>query len=350
MPAQKVELSILTQVSLLVIAGVAGAFALWYTQPVMVPFVLAIFISYLMAPLVDFLRVKWRFPKALAVAVTLLVAGTGLSLVGLLIYSSTAGMINNVGLYQERVVRLVERMVGVLDRFGVQLGQGDLVDAVRQLPLLQWARTGAGTAVGLVTGGFLVLIFVVYFLIGRRPNELRSGIYAEIDAKVRNYIVVKFATSATTGLLTGVILALFGLELALVFGVMAFLLNFIPSIGSIVATLLPLPVALIQFDSTVAITIVILLPGVIQFSIGNVVEPLVMGEGLDLHPVVILMALVFWGLLWGVVGMLLAAPITAVCRIVFARMRITRPVAELMAGRLPQEGLVTADTFVESEH
>ncbi len=130
---------------------------------------------------------------------------------------------------------------------------------------------------------------------------------------------------------------------------MAFLLNFIPSIGSVVATLLPLPVALIQFDSGVMIALVVLLPGVVQFTIGNIVEPLIMGEGLDLHPVVILMALVFWGLLWGVVGMLLAAPITAVLRIVFARLRITRPLADLMAGRLPREGLVTAETLMPTQ-
>ena len=92
---------------------------------------------------------------------------------------------------------------------------------------------------------------------------------------------------------------------------------------------------MIQYDSGITIALVILLPGAVQFTIGNIVEPLVTGEGLDLHPVTILLALVFWGLLWGVVGMLLAAPITAVLRIVLGRLEITRPVAELLAGRLP---------------
>jgi len=127
-----------------------------------------------------------------------------------------------------------------------------------------------------------------------------------------------------------------GVDLALVFGVMAFLLNFIPSVGSIIATLLPMPLALVQFDSWLPITLVLVLPGTVQFTIGNVVEPLVMGEGLDLHPVTVLLALVFWGLLWGVVGMLLAAPMTAVLRIVLGRLEITRPLAELLAGRLPR--------------
>ncbi|MFQ5550396.1 MAG: AI-2E family transporter, partial [Gemmatimonadales bacterium] len=87
--------------------------------------------------------------------------------------------------------------------------------------------------------------------------------------------------------------------------------------------------------SPLMIGLAVLIPGAIQITIGNVIEPMVMGEGLDLHPVTILMMLIFWGLLWGVVGMLLATPITAVVKIIFARIEITRPVAELLAGRLP---------------
>lgn len=349
MPTVSSEQSFFTTVSLMLIASVAGAFALWYTRPVMVPFVLAIFISYLMSPLVDFLRVQWRVPKAGAVIISLLVASTLLLLVGVLIYASTASMLSNVGIYQDRIVNLVQRFAGVLDRFGVDIGQGKLVETVQQLPLFQWARQGAGTAVGLLTNFVLVLIFVIYLLIGRHPYQLRSGIWAEMDQKIRHYILIKVSTSAATGLLTGIILATFRLELALVFGVMAFLLNFIPSVGSVIATLLPLPIALIQFDSTLAIVAVVLLPGAVQFTIGNVIEPMVMGEGLDLHPVVVLMSLVFWGLLWGVVGMLLAAPITAVSRIVFAQFRMTRPLAAIMSGRMPEEGLITSELLVPTK-
>ncbi len=338
----------LMTVSLLVLAAVALAAALWYTRPVMVPFVLAIFITYLVSPLVDFLRVRCRIPKLASVALTLLVAAALLTLLALLIITSTKGLVDNLDLYRMRIIGIAQRGIGVVDRFGVDLGQNQLIDALRQLPLLNWMRTGAGTAVGLVTNGVLVMIFVIYLLSGRHPNQFRSGVYLEIDTKVRHYVLVKVATSATTGLLTGVILWLLGLDLALVFGVMAFLLNFIPSIGSVIATLLPLPVALIQFDSGLAILAAVMLPGAVQFTIGNVVEPLVMGEGLDLHPVTILMALVFWGLLWGVVGMLLAAPITAILRIVFARVEITRPVADLLAGRLPRTGPVTAETLIPS--
>lgn len=322
-----------TTVSLMVLAAVAVAGALWYTRPVMVPFVLSIFISYLVSPIVDFLRVRWKVPRIGAVALALFVVTVLLGLLALLITTSTKGLIDNIELYRERIIELAERAFAILDRFDIDLGQRDLIQTIRQLPLVSWAGRAAGTALGLVTNATLVLIFVIYLLMGRHPNQLRTGLYAEIDTKVRSYIVIKFVVSATTGLLVGIILAVMGLDLALVFGMMAFLLNFIPSVGSIVATLLPLPVALIQFDNPLMIAGVILLPGAVQVTIGNFIEPMVMGEGLDLHPVTIIMGLIFWGLLWGVVGMLLAAPIMAVLRIVFARVEITRPVAELLAGR-----------------
>lgn len=329
--------------SMMVLAGVAIAGALYYTRIVMVPFVLAIFISYLVSPVVDFLRVRWRIPKIAAVTIALLLAAGLFTLLGLLVSTSAQNLLQpeNLSVYDEQIDDFAARLFGILDNRDVDLGQDEWLqwlhdrDLIETLPLLDVLQQTADTAVQLVRNGVLVFIFLIYLLVGRNPNQFREGFYAQIDRKIRSYIVIKFITSATTGLLTGIILSLFGLDLAMVFGVMAFLLNFIPSIGSVIATLLPLPIALIQFDSGIAIVLVVLLPGTVQFVIGNIVEPLVMGEGLDLHPVTILLALVFWGLLWGVVGMLLAAPITAVLRIVLGRLELTRPVAELLAGRLP---------------
>jgi AI-2 transport protein TqsA len=186
-----------------------------------------------------------------------------------------------------------------------------------------------------LTSGFLVLVFTIFLLAGRTPHEKRIGIYQQIDAKIRRYVVTKVTTSAITGILVGSLLAILRVDLAFVFGVLAFFLNFIPNVGSIIAVLLPVPLAVVQFDSWVHIGLVVALPGLVQLTVGNVVEPKLMGEGLALHPVSILLALVFWGLIWGVVGMLLAAPITAVLAIVLGRFETTRPISNLMAGRLP---------------
>lgn len=87
-----------------------------------------------------------------------------------------------------------------------------------------------------------------------------------------------------------------------------------------------------QLDHFVLAALVIVLPGLVQFGIGNVLEPKIMGDSLDLHPVTVLLTLIFWGLLWGPVGMLLATPITAVLRLVLARFETTRPIGDLLAG------------------
>jgi hypothetical protein len=186
---------------------------------------------------------------------------------------------------------------------------------------------------------------------------------------------------------------LIGLRFANVFGILAFLLNFIPSIGSIISSFLPLPIAIAQIQGMgqavassnaalvdaneiaaatrgiavdvneiavganevlgplveravdlpmsaenpiLFVVLVLAVPGAIQMILGSFMEPKIMGEGLNLHPVTILLALSFWGLLWGVIGMFLAAPITAVIRIVLMQFETLKPVGNLLAGKLPE--------------
>lgn len=320
---------------LLILAAVAITAALIFTRPVMIPFVLALLATWLVAPLVDTLERRLRTPRSVSIVAALVVVGALLFLLQILITTSVSGLLANVDVYRARLSDLLAQGTGLLDRLGIDIGQASLVEAVQQLPLVSLVRGAVGTMVDFIANGTLVLIFVIYLLSGRATNRPKSGLYAEIDAKVRRYIATKVSTSAVTGVLVGVILWLFGLDLALVFGVLAFLLNFIPSVGSMIATLLPLPVALIQLESTGAVVACVALPGVVQFAIGNVIEPKLMGQGLDLHPVTVLLALIFWGLVWGIAGMLLATPITAVLRIILGRIEATRPIGELLAGHLP---------------
>jgi AI-2 transport protein TqsA len=130
-----------------------------------------------------------------------------------------------------------------------------------------------------------------------------------------------------------------GLRMAFVFGLLAFLLNFIPSVGSIIATLLPLPMAVAQFNTVWPIIGVVAIPGTLQLVIGNAIEPKLLGRGLELHPVTILLALAFWGLLWGYMGMVLAVPITAIIRIILIRFETTRAMGNLLGGKLPGQDI-----------
>ena len=340
------EQGILVTGSLLVIAAVTFTVALIWARAVMVPFVLALLLTYMVTPIVDLLQTRLRVPRFLALLAAFVVIAGGVTVVVLLLITSIEGLADNTDQYQQTWNQLVgwaqQTYVELSDRLGVDLGLegqvNDLADKLGELPILAlgWAKNTAGGVLNFLSTTFLVLIFVIYLILGHTPAQKRRGLWGEIDGKVRRYIITKVLTSATTGVLTGLILWALGVDLALVFGMMAFLLNFIPSIGSIIATMLPLPIALMQFGFGWQLGLVILLPGAVQMTVGNGIEPKIMGDSLDLHPITILLTLIFWGLVWGPVGMLLAAPITAVLKIVLERFETTRPLAELLAGRLPE--------------
>jgi len=396
-PWQREQWTLLTT-STMILAGVALAFMLWFTRSVMVPFVLGLFVVAVVAPISDVLESRARFPRWLSMLVVLLVvliATLGflllLSYTAQEIYRSADRYVNNIDDWQQDVLEKgKEQLEGRLDEppshpnNDSASGASPKGASPKSITLhhesqeLQTARPGAikrtkslwrrmldsermetawqqlmeelkgvlirflkgtiGSAVGLFSTFTFMLIFVLFLLAGRTPAGAVSGVYAEVESNIRRYLATKTALSAITGILVTLILAYMGLELAVVFGVLTFMLNFIPSIGSIIATLLPLPIAYAQFASGWMLLWVLLLPGSVQMLIGNVIEPRIMGEGLDLHPITILFALTFWGLLWGPIGAILAVPITAIVRIAMARFQSLRPAAELMAGRFPVQG------------
>lgn len=322
--------------SLMILAFVALGGALYFMRPVLVPLVLAILISYLITPVVDFVQVRLKVPRALALTVALALAGGVITLLVMLISSSAASLARKADLYQEKLLQIGESMLAVAANLGLPVNSGALSEQLSDLPLGGILANLLNSVVNSASVLFLVLVFVIYLVAGHSPGERREGVYAEIDRKIRRYLAVKVAMSAVTGIAVALLLALFGLELAPVFGVLAFLLNFVPSLGSIIATFLPLPLALMQFDSPATVFLVLAVPGAVQIAIGNALEPKLMGTSLNLHPITILLSLIFWGMLWGLPGMVLAAPITAVVKIILDRVESTRPIGALLAGKLPR--------------
>ena len=322
----------LQTVCLLILSSAAVAGVLYWLRPVLVPFVLAVFIVYGLLPLVEFQVSRLRLPRPLAVGSTLVVGIVLLGGLGMLVSTSVAQLQANSHAYQAYIETLAARLSSILPAASLPAEGNPLAGANVGGVLLSTANA----VVGLVSQGVLVLVIVVYLLLGgvRRPGH-PADTWAEIETGIEHYVVTKAAISLATGALVGASLALLRVEFALVFGVLAFLLNFIPGVGSVIATLLPLPVVVVSPDiSPLSAVLAIAVPGVIQFAIGNVVEPRLMGEALDLHPLVILLTLIVWGMLWGVVGMLLATPMTATLKILFEKLEPMRPVAHVLAGRL----------------
>ena len=334
MVAIKEERTRLATGSLIVLAALAVAVALHYTQTVMIPFVLAVFIATLTSPLLDVLILKFKFPRSIALVVALLVLLAVVLGLGLLVAQAIQMILATTSRYSQSFTDFVSQMLERFKDWGIELDQQEIVGALSQ-KVPQIVTSTFGTVFGFLSSVMLTAIFAAFLLAGRDPRVIHQGVYAEVDGNIRRYIATKVVLSVITGLTVWILLALFGLELAAVFGMLAFLLNFIPNIGSIIATLLPLPVAIAQFESPLTITLVVLLPGSIQMAIGNIVEPKLLGKGLNLHAVTVLLALSFWGLIWGVVGMFLAAPLTAILRIVCLQFKALRPVGKLMGGEMP---------------
>lgn len=203
----------------------------------------------------------------------------------------------------------------------------------------------------LVSTSIVVLIYVFFLLLGK-PAYAQTGTMQEIDTQIRGYLSLKTVISIGTGAVFGLALRLFGVPMALSFGVLAFLLNFIPNIGPIVASLLPIPLILLDPSGNIVWMVsVIVVTSMIQLISGNVVEPKLMGNSSDLHPVTILLGLMFWGMMWGIIGMFLATPITAAMKIVLERFEPTRQIANIMAGRWENpDQTVERDSDRNAEH
>jgi len=322
-----------------ILTTIATGAALYWLKPVLIPFVLAVFVALGLSPLVDLQTRVMRLPRPLALLTTLLIVIVLFGLVGMMLSASVNELASHAGTYERQLNMMADRVLTMVPPEMLKLVPEEEFQKLLKIPISSVGRILAMTTnaiVGVLSQILVVFIFVMFLLIGGGQwSRQEGGIMGEIVARVRRYLVVQVAISGATGFLVAVVLGAFEVPLAMIFGLMAFLLNFIPTIGSIVATLLPLPVVIISPDiSTSVAVLAIAVPGTIQLVIGNIVAPKVLGDSLDLHPVVILLALIFWGMLWGTMGMLLATPITAAVKILLQRFESTRPIAELMHGQI----------------
>ncbi len=331
--------------------GVIAAFCLGVIllelRSVLVPFVLALLLSIIFKPVVQYLRDR-RMPTAVALVVVLLAFFLLAFLVGWALYTSTMTMANQLPGYEARIGRIfdsIERFI--VERAAlVNLDVAEIRwnDAVDVSAIGSALTSGVGSFLSFMGSMFLVLLFMMFILAGsgdlaekvRRAfpaahAERIARVVSNVDAQVRRYLVTKTLVSLATGALTFLVLLVVGVDFPLVWGFLAFALNYIPNLGSLVAVLLPVVLSALQFESLGIALLVLGLLVACQTVMGNVVEPRVMGFSLNLSPLLILVSLIFWGWLWGAWGMVLAVPLTSALKILFEHLEPLRPLSVLMS-------------------
>ncbi len=322
-------------------------------QSMLLPLVLAVFLSYIFKPIVLYLRAR-RIPGAIALLIVFgIIAGLFFG-VGSIVYSSVSTFVREFPSYQDRLASLIQstsRSVEALAASaGIQLEGASLADLVDVSAIGTFVADSAGTFMNLVSNFVLVMLIMFFILAGtgdfiakvesaatlRQFNKLAS-ILKNIDVKVRRYLIVKTLISLLTGVLTTVTLLILGVDFALLWGFLTFLLNFIPTIGSIVAVFFPFIFSMLQFETFTIPLLVLIILSVLQNTIGNILEPRYMAYSLDLSPLLVLVTLFFWGWIWGIWGMILSVPIMSTIKIICENVEALEPVAALMSGRVERE-------------
>ena len=257
-------------ISLLILSLVAVAFTLNFTKPIMIPFVLALLIRILIDPIIDFQTENLRIHRIVAVFVSIVLIAFLFIIIVPFIVGSVVTFLQSADDYNAKVLILIDILINWLNDLDIAVDREMIRESLLALPFLDWASTILSNSANFISKLFLVVIMTLFLLLGKKSNNT-SAEWNEIIAHVKRYIFTKFITSSLTGILAGLIYWSLGLELAFIFGSLTFILNFIPVIGSVIAVLIPLPVAFLQFTDPTNVILIILLPTIVHTIIGNII-------------------------------------------------------------------------------
>ena len=326
---------------LIVLASLVVIFAgIRAAEKLIVPFLLAVFIAVIVSSVILWLR---KHGVGSAVALILMVFALIATVVGLtaLVGSAVDGFRENMPEYQEKLSAKWDAVSEWLEERDRKVPELDaLLKQVDPKPVLAFTGSLLGSLSRLLGNSFLILLTVVFMLLegssfpaklDALPEGMRevTAQYREVIVSIRHYMALKTVICAITGVLVTLLLLVLGVEYAVLWGLLAFLLNYIPNIGSIIAALPAVLLALVLKGPWPAVWVAV---GYIAINVvmGNVVEPRVMGKGMGLSALIVFLSLVFWGWLLGPVGMLLSVPLTISVKIGLSAVERTRPIALLL--------------------
>ena len=279
----------------------------------------------------------WAMPRWLGLTGALLTVLVALGFLADMIGNSLAGVTQAAPQYQANFEKLIEQAAHAFGLSHTPTFAQIFEEFDAKNLMLKFGTAAAGVA----GNAGIILIYVMFLLIEQQsfdkklkaifpdPEKEKNAreLLGRMQGDIQTYISIKTVVSLLTGVVSYVILKTVGVDFAEFWAFLIFLLNYIPTVGSIVAVLFPTLLALVQFPSLVPFIIVGVGLGVTQFLVGNVLEPRLMGSSLNISPLVVIFSLALWGSIWGVAGMFLCVPITVILMIILAQFRQTRPIA-----------------------
>lgn len=322
-------------------------FGMQLAKVLLVPFLLAVFFALITIRPTLWLQSK-RIPSVLAVLLVVFALMLFLIVVGAVVGASIASFTAAIPTYQEQLDTL---MKGLFDFLGKYVDDDISMESVRALidpgRAMGMAASLLNALRGVLTNTFLILFTMVFILLeaasfqtkviaafGRRTKTInRAGNFLR---NLGRYLGIKTVTSMVTGLIVGIATAMIGLDFPLLWGMLAFLLNYIPTIGSIIAAVPAMLLALIQLGPAGATSTAIAFLAV-NTVIGNIIEPRLMGYGVGLSPLVVFVGLIFWGWVFGPVGMLLSVPLTMTLKLALESSDSTQWIAILIGSERDAE-------------
>lgn len=320
----------------IVIAGMRAA------SDILMPFLLALFIAVICAPLYQSMR-RRHVPTSFAVlAVLLLMLGGVLAVAGV-VERAISGLSGRLPAYQTAFLTHTDAVLGWLEHHGVELPEETLRGYFNPQVLIRNLGTIASTLGDFLTTMFIVVIVAIFILLegAALPEKVRAlpilsydtwTRLQQIAADVRRYMFLKTVMSLLTGALIALWLLILGIDFPILLGVLAFALNYVPTIGSIVAALPGILLAFAEFGLGLA-SLTAFGYVVINIGVSNGLEPRYLGDGLGLSPLIVILSVLFWGWVLGPMGMLLAVPLTMTVKIALESDEHTRWLALLMSGR-----------------
>lgn len=377
--AHKIYSDNTTKFFISVIGLVVIAIVLKELSHIFIPLVLAIFLYFVFAPLNNFLINK-KVPGFIITILNLAITATVLYSAGRIVVDSLLQFADGLPTYGDKlnsIVRGFARELNIRDPF---FRKFDLEQTIQRLDYKSLAGGIFGTTINLIGSVLFVLFFFVFVVAGEKTvyeaiknyyvsrkikpqvkrikKSLQSSqaenkrdldlellheklqrekqladTFNTITDQIQRYIIAKFGINLIAGIITSIALSFAGLDFPIVWGLFVFLFNFIPTIGSALALVLPVLFALVQFDSTGSAILIALIMVLIQTLAFNLAEPMIIGRRLNLNPLLILLSVLVWGYIWGIIGMLISVPITAIIKIILSnsKSRYLRFLSNLMS-------------------